>query len=223
MRLRADWTRSAMRGFTLVELLLAITLSAVVATLAYAGLANGFSAATSLAREVQQLGDLQRTLAIVEDDLLQVRLRAPNHGISYREPAFVAGDVPGVLLTFTRAGAMALPGQLRSNLVRVRYLLRDHALWRQQWVQVDRADEQQRPVEVLLLEQVNGATLELLARSTSAFTDDVLSLQAAGGNWQRSWNSEDAGKSLVSPLPLAVRLVLETESFGQVQRVVELP
>jgi hypothetical protein len=48
-------------------------------------------------------------------------------------------------------------------------------------------------------------------------------LQAQGGNWQRSWSSDDVRESLVAPLPLAVRLTLDTESYSQVQRVVELP
>lgn len=223
MPLRTEIPLQKSRGFTLIELLLAITLSAVVAVLAYAGLANGFNASITLAREIQQLTDLQRALAIFEDDLLQVRLRSPNYGVGYREPAFTAGNEPGVLLAFTRGGAMALPGQVRSNLVRVRYVLRDGALWRQHWIQLDRVDAQAVPVEVKLLEQVKGSTLELLAPTTSAFNDNGLSLQAQGGNWQRSWNSDDVRASLVAPLPLAVRLTLDTESYSQVQRVVELP
>lgn len=223
MPTRADLSPPQARGFTLIELLLAITLSAVVATLAYAGLANGFNASITLAREIQQLTDLQRALAIFEDDLLQVRLRSPNHGLGYREPALAAGNEPGVLVAFTRGGAMALPGQVRSSLVRVRYVLRDGALWRQQWVQLDRADAQAAPVEVKLLEPVHSATLELLAPARTGFNNDALSLQTAGGNWQRSWNSDDVRESLLAPLPLAARLTLDTEAYAQVQRVVELP
>ena len=215
--------RSAASGFTLVELLLAIALTAVVAGLAYAGLANGINASTALATQVQQLTGLQRALAVIEDDLWQVRLRPVNHGDSFREPAFVTTPEANVLLAFTRAGALPLPGQLRSPLTRVRYVLRGDSLWRQYWPLADRSDALQSPLETLLLEQVRSVTLEMLAPPTSAFGNDALSLQATGGNWRRSWNSNDTATALASPLPLAVRLTLDTDSFDEVQRVVELP
>lgn len=226
MQIRADGRRrplASVAGFTLVELLLAVALTAVVAGLAYAGLANGISASAALSTKVQQLAELQRTLAVIEDDLWQVRLRPVNHGAGYREPAFVTEPEAGVLLAFTRAGAVPLPGQLRSPLTRVRYVLRGNALRRQHWPVADRSDALQPPLETLLLEQVRGVTLELLAPPTSAFGNDALSLQAAGGNWQRSWNSGDAATALGSPLPLAVRLTVITDNFDEVQRVIELP
>ncbi len=226
MQTCADSRRPAVAsaaGFTLVELLLAVALTAVVAGLAYAGLANGISASTALATEVQQLTELQRALAVIEDDLWQVRLRPVNHGAGYREPAFVTAPEAEVLLAFTRAGALQLPDQVRSPLTRIRYVLRDNALWRQHWPAADRSDALQPPLETLLLEQVRGVTLELLAPPVSVFGNDAPSLQAAGGNWQRSWNSNDAATALASPLPLAVRLTLMTDNFDEVQRVIELP
>lgn len=226
MQTCADSRRPAVvnaAGFTLVELLLAVALTAVVAGLTYAGLANGISASTALATEVQQLTELQRALAVIEDDLWQVRLRPVNHGAGYREPAFVTAPAAEVLLAFTRAGALQLPDQVRSPLTRIRYVLRDNALWRQHWPAADRSDALQPPLDTLLLEQVRCVTLELLAPPVSVFGNDALSLQAAGGNWPRSWNSSDAATALASPLPLAVRLTLMTENFDEVQRVIELP
>ncbi len=226
MRTSADTafvSRITQAGFTLVELLLAIALTAVVAGLAYAGLANGINAQAALAKQVGQLTGLQRALSVIEDDLWQVRLRPVNHGGSFREPAFVTAPEGDVLLAFTRAGGLQLPVQVRSPLMRVRYVLRDSALWRQHWPVADRNDALQPPLETLLLEQVRGVTLEMLAPPTSTFGNDALSLQETGGNWVRSWNSSDAGTALASPLPLAVRLTLDTDNFDEVQRVVELP
>ena len=224
MRKRADsQLRKCSGGFTLVELLLAIALTAVVAALAYAGLANGIGAAAALGTEVQELADLQRTLAIVEDDLAQVRLRDATARVGMREAAFVTAPEPGVLLAFTRAGAFVPPGQLRSGLLRIRYVLRANALWRQQWTAVDRADNLQPPVEVLLLGQVQSAGFELLAPAAGPIGSDALALQSSGGNWLREWDSSAVHTALQAPLPLAVRLTLSTDHYAQVQRVVELP
>ncbi|MES2604228.1 MAG: type II secretion system minor pseudopilin GspJ [Pseudomonadota bacterium] len=209
-------------GFTLVELLLAVALSAVIAALAYAGINSGMQAALSLETEVHNLTELQRALSIIEEDLLQVRLRPVMHGVDYREPALVSNNSADSLLEFTRGG-FANPLQLpRSDLLRVRYVLRGGSLWREHWSQLDRVDALQTPQRVMLLSDVTGIELEFLAEQPGVIPD-LLSLQEAGGAWQRYWDSEDPRTALTAPLPLAIRLTLTTTQYAQVQRVVELP
>jgi general secretion pathway protein J len=209
-------------GFTLVELLLAVALSVVIAALGYAGVNSGMEAATALENEVHELTELQRALNIIEEDLVQVRLRPVVHGVDYHEPAFVSGD--NALLEFTRGG-VANPLHLqRSELQRVRYVLRDGALWRQYWLQLDRVDALQPPQQVLLLSGVSNLALEFLSPpSSTSPLPDVVSLQESGANWQQYWNSDDPRNALTTPLPLAVRLTVTTAAFAQVQRVYELP
>lgn len=213
----------SLKGFTLVELLLAVGLSVVIAALAYAGVNAGMQASSSLASEVQELTELQRALSIIEDDLLQVRLRPVAHGVDYHEPAFVSGDVDA-LLEFTRGGVANPLALQRSELQRVRYVLRGDALWRQYWQQPDRVDALQPPQQVLLLEGVTGVALEFLAvPSESSQAVDLLALQEAGAAWLRYWDSDEPRTALTAPLPMAVRLTLTTSQFAQVQRVYELP
>src|SRR5689334_11652557 len=90
------------RGFTLVELLLAVALTAMIAALAYAGIDGGVRASSALQQQVSALTELQRALAIIEEDLLQVRQRPLLLGVSYHEAAFASGTQGGVLLAFTR-------------------------------------------------------------------------------------------------------------------------
>lgn len=211
------------KGFTLVELLLAVALSAVIAALAYAGINAGMQASMTLETEVHNLTELQRALSIVEEDLLQVRLRPVMHGVDYREPAFASGNSGGSLLEFTRAG-FANPLQLaRSELQRVRYVLRGDSLWREHWSQLDRSDVLQTPQQVMLLSGVTNISLEFLVAPPQGAAVDLLSLQEAGAYWQRYWNSEDPRTALAAPLPLAVRFTLTTTQYAQVQRVIELP
>ena len=210
------------KGFTLVELLLAVGLGVVIAALAYAGVNAGMQAAATLETEVYELTELQRALHVMEDDLSQVRLRPVRHGVDYHEPAFTSEN--GALLEFTRSG-VANPLHLqRSEMQRVRYMLRDGKLWRQYWAQVDRIDFLQPPQEVLLLSGVDNAELEfLVAPSGNSASMDMLTLQEAGANWLRNWNSDEPLNALTAPLPLAVRITLSTSAFSQVQRVYELP
>ncbi|HTR00279.1 MAG TPA: type II secretion system minor pseudopilin GspJ [Candidatus Acidoferrum sp.] len=214
--------RKSCGGFTLVELLLAVGLTAVVAALAYAGVSRGVQASTALETEVAALTELQRAFDVMETDLTQARQRPLLLGLGYREPAFASGVDSGVLLTFTRGGAMPAPQALRSELLRVRYVARDGALWRQHWPQLDRSEVQQRPHETMLLASVDEVRVEFLEPPSATAPLSLTVLQAGGGPWQTQWDSEAPARALTSPLPLAVRVTLTTARFGQVQRVFEL-
>ncbi len=216
-------SRAGNQGFTLVELLLAVALSAVVAALAYAGISNGMQAANAMATQVATLTQLQRAFSIIEDDLNQVRLRPLSLGLSYHEAAFVTPPDAGTLLAFTRGG-VANPRQLaRSDLQRVRYELRGNDLWRLHWPQLDRTQVQQKPQQVLLLQGVSRAGFEFLPATPVGSLVTLSSLQADAAYWLGSWNSDEPQHALTAPLPIAVRITLTTQQYGQVQRVIELP
>ncbi len=210
-------------GFTLVELLLAIALSAVVAALAFAGISNGMQAANAMAAQVETLAQLQRALAIIEDDLSQVRPRPLTLGISFHEAALVTPAQAGSLLAFTRGGVANVRQLARSDLQRVRYELHGDGLWRLHWPQLDRNDVQQKPQQVLLLADVTRASFEFLPATTGDTLVTLSSLQADASHWQAGWDSDQPLPALTAPLPIAVRVTLETRQYGQVQRVIELP
>jgi general secretion pathway protein J len=208
-------------GFTLIELLLAVALSAVVAVLAYAGISSGSAAATRAATEVQKLTDLQRAFTVLEEDLLQLRLRPIQLGLGQRESAFVSSGKSAQLLEFTRGGVANPLAATRSDMQRVRYQWRDGALWRQHWQQLERVNSQQAPQEVLVLPAVTSIKLEFLAAPPPTAMLDVNTL-INSGYWEARWDSEDPQRALAQPLPLAVRITVELPEFGQVQRVYAL-
>jgi general secretion pathway protein J len=208
-------------GFTLIELLLAVALSAVVAVLAYAGISNGSAAATRAAMEVQRLTDLQRAFTVLEEDLLQLRLRSVQLGFGERESAFVSSGKSAQLLEFTRGGVANPLAATRSDLQRVRYQWRDGALWRQHWQHLERVNSQQAPQEVLVLPTVTAIKLEFLVAPPPTTLLDVNTL-ISSGYWESRWDSEDPLRALAQPLPLAVRITVELPELGQVQRVYAL-
>lgn len=212
------------RGFTLVELLLALGISALIATLAYAGLTTAIDASAGMQAEVRRLADLQRALNIVEEDLAQVVPRAIVNGYGADEPAFRGGRYQDVLLEFTRGGSGNPLGLARSELQRVRYVLDGDRLWRQWWHAVDRASESVAPESALLLENVTSVELAFLAQAApGAAPADYAMLATSAALWDNDWTSTRIGSGAVAPLPLAVDLRLTLADFGEVRRVVELP
>ena len=212
------------RGFTLIELLLAMSISAVVAVIAYAGIATAIDASSAMQSRVQQLSDVQRALDIISDDLVQVRARAITNGFGSQEPAFQGGAYRDVLLELTRGGfanPLALP---RSELQRIRYVIDGGALWRQSWPVLDRADENQSPQSALLLEQVTEISFAFLpATAGGSAPPDYYGLASNAGYWENDWSSVQIAADEILPLPVAIRLSVTLENFGNVERIFELP
>jgi len=214
----------AAKGFTLVELLLAMSISAIVAVIAYAGIDTAIDASGAVQTQVQRLSDVQRTLDILAEDLLQVRTRAVSNGFDSQEAALRSGAYQGVLLELTRGG-LANPLSLpRSELQRVRYVFEDGKLWRQSWPVLDRVDESEVPQSALLLEQVTEFSFAFLpATAGGNAPPDHYSLESNAGYWENEWNSVQISEDEVAPLPVAIKVSFTVSDFGGVERLFELP
>jgi general secretion pathway protein J len=212
------------QGFTLVELLLALSISALVATLAYAGISTAIDASAGMQAEVRRLAELQRALNIIEEDLAQVVPRAIVNGYGSDSAAFSGGRYQEALLEFTRGG-LGNPQELaRSELQRVRYVLDGGNLWRQWWTAVDRADESRAPESALLIEGVASVDVVFLAPPTvGAAPLDYYMLATSAALWDSDWSSARLAPDTVAPLPIAVDLHFTLVDFGEVRRVVEIP
>lgn len=216
--------RNVAEGFTLVELLLALGISALVATLAYAGISSAITASTGMQTEVRRLAEVQRALNIIEEDLAQVLPRGIVNGYGGDAAVFSGGRYQEALLEFTRGGVGNPQGLPRSELQRVRYVFDDGLLWRQWWTTIDRASENLEPQSALLLENVEAVQIGFLApAAANAAAADYYSLSASAALWDSDWNSTRLAPGSVAPLPLAVDLRITLDGFGEVRRVVELP
>lgn len=211
------------RGFTLVELLVALGISALIAALAYAGISSAIGASGGMQAEVRRLADLQRALNIIEEDLAQAVPRGGVDAYGSDEDAFRGGRYEDALLEFTRGGLGNPQDLARSELQRVRYVLAGGALWRQWWNTVDRAAAT-APQSALLLEGVEDLQLRFLAQAAEGTAPvDFYTLTTSAALWDNSWTSARVGADTVAPLPLAVDLRMDIAGFGEVRRVVELP
>ncbi|TVS11536.1 MAG: type II secretion system protein GspJ [Wenzhouxiangella sp.] len=188
------------RGYTLVEVLIAVTVFAILAGSVYAAL-NTLSQAAFVHRERSvELAELQRGLVRLETDLRQLAAR-PARGPDGQLMPALAGQGGG--LEGTRAGWANPQQHRRSQLQRFAWSAQSDQLVRTSWPVTDRTP------------------------ATPAFNEEVLAgLQllefnyySADGRWLEQWPENGAS----AELPRAVRYRLETDGFGLVERIIVLP
>ena len=184
------------RGFTLIEVLVAISLLALVAVLAWRATAALVDGELRLSEEAKRWRTLDLAFARLEADLRQAQPRAVQTPAG-TEPAWVAATEANgaTAFAFSRAGPefdadLGAPGQ------RIGYRVRDAALEIVYWPTLDRSRD-----ESIAYRLVDGVT---------AFRVDHL---ASGGQWTASWPrfGEPA-------LPRAVRVLLTLASGETIER-----
>ena len=107
---------AGMRGFTLVELLIAMAIFTLVSLGAYAGLNQVLLAQGRLNEYGADLADIQKTVMMIERDLLQMTDRPVRNEFGDMEPAVRMGDE---VLEWTRLGRFGPAGSARSTLWRI--------------------------------------------------------------------------------------------------------
>lgn len=144
-------------GFTLLELLVAIGIFALISGIAYGSLMRLMQDRERLESEHQFWRSLSLVFARLEDDLSQARERQVRDLIGFPQPAFRGQPTDSRALSapsmeFTRGGVLALGGA-RSDLQRVAYRLDEGTLKRLTWPVLDQGP-QTVPMETALLTQV---------------------------------------------------------------------
>lgn len=198
--------RRASTGFTLLELLVAVAIFAVVAALAYGGLASVLDAREQTDAAAQKLRALQQSFHFLERDLDQASTRAIRDEYGTARAALLGGPD---WLEFTHGGWANPGGQTRSELQRVAYAVRDQQLIRAHWLVLDRAQDS-APYEAPLLDGVRALHLRFLN------TD---------GQWSEDWPALAQSNLPIAavPLPQAVEIAIELEGWGTVTRLLRLP
>lgn len=142
------------QGFTLLELLIAIAIFALLAAIAFVGLDALIRQRSELEAHYRRLHSLQLAYEVMQRDLGQAVARPVRDPLG-GQLAAMQGEPDGHALAFTRAGYPDPAGVRRSRLVRVGYRLEGHRLWRLQWPVLDQAPGEQ-PERSLMLEHVRS-------------------------------------------------------------------
>ncbi|MFT5481516.1 MAG: general secretion pathway protein J [Halieaceae bacterium] len=202
-------------GFTLVEVLLSMAITTVVAVIAYGGLDAAIKGVASTRDEAERLHHMDRALQMISRDLRQFIDRPVRDEFGVEEPSIFGGEAAEFALTLTRGGWANTNGMARSQLQRVRYFLEDGSLWRENWLVLDRSSTSisQR---IELLDDVDGLHMKFLANVSGLNAKQLLEQ-----GWIENWNAI-AGVAVVQ-IPLAVEVELEIANYGSVRRVYEVP
>lgn len=193
-------------GFTLLELLVALAIFAILSAMAYGGLRSVLDAKRETDRQAERLVELQKAFNHFARDLAQFtgeRAIRDEYGDG-RHP-MVGGKAAPLPLEFTRAGWRNPGGGARSHLQRVGYLLKEERLVRQSWQVLDRAQDSQ-PYEAAILSGVSRFELRFMDSNRQ---------------WREEW--PPAGINPPPKAPLAVELLVELNDLGEIRRLFRLP
>ena len=125
-------------GFTLVEVLIAMAVTALISVVAYTGLSSALSGAESLRSASGRAHDINQTWALLSRDLRQVVNRPVVDEFGQTVSALMGGEMALEPLALTRAGWHNSSAAPRSALQRVRWWLEDERLWRGYFPVLDR-------------------------------------------------------------------------------------
>lgn len=196
--------RGSQRGFTLVEMLLAIALFAMLSLTALTVFKGVLRNGEITQRKSTQLTQLQRALAIVERDLTHAQARAPigdqrlpgTPEFAVLQAASEDADFQMVLIRNGWSNPQTrLP---RATLERVAYRHRQGRLERLSYPSLNSPPAAAR--SVLLLPEVARFRLRFYQQ----------------GEWLAVWRAGGL-------LPQAVEITVETPALGEVRRIVALP
>jgi len=189
------------RGFSLVELLVALAVFAAMAAAAYGGLGQLARTRAALAAQQDRFAALTRAVSMLERDLRQAVARPVRGNDGNGVPA-LAGSTEAIELT--RLGFANPLAEPRSNLERVVYSVDNGVLRRGRYAALDRAPNSV-PAASTLLERVGHWQLRYFG---------------CDGRWRAGW---PPGGAAGCELPRAVEFRFTPEELGEIRRVVELP
>jgi general secretion pathway protein J len=201
--LRASTTRE--NGFTLLELMIAITIFSIIASFVYAGLNIVLESKRQNEQYLGRLAKLQLGLHLMQQDIEQAIDRPARDEFGDVQPALRGGGLSNLPLELTRSGYANPMKAARSQLQRVGYLVEDKSLYRVSWAVLDRAQDSE-PRRQKLFDGVENLTLSFFDQSMKR---------------QNAWPPTQMGSSNETPpaLPKGVEVVIETATMGNLRRV----
>jgi general secretion pathway protein J len=191
------------RGFTLVELLVALVVFATMAALAYGGLRSVARTRSELAQKEDAFRDLVRTVDLLNRDLGEAVVRPVRGTLGQSMAAFIGAPDH---IEFTRLGFANPQAEQRSNLERVLYQFDDQTLKRGRFAVLDRANDTQPQML-----DTHVATDALRFRFLSP-----------AGQWLDVWPPPAQKDDVAFQLPRAVQWNLRTKNYGELENVVEI-
>lgn len=188
-------------GFTLIEMVIAVAIFAVMMVIAFPGLTHIATIGDRVGKSNRQLSELQFALTYLNRDWMQVSPRKVLDQYGTEEWNIVLDDNKSI--RFTHSGWSNPLGHDRSELQRVEYLVEDEKLIRQYWGSLDQIPGEE-PISTVLLEGIEQFEIHFINSAEEAI---------------KTWPALQGNTST----PIALRVKLELKQFGEVHRIMEVP
>lgn len=219
------------KGFTLLEMVIAIAISAVVAAMAY----QSFDAASrnsERTREVlQSVNKLDKAWQLIGQDMRNIvplNAQMPNPQVRFESASqkTKGKDTFQVLMVFARRGWVNPLGRLRSDLQQVNYRVAEGKLWRdylpERNVPLENIDFERDSFHQLLLDDVIDVQVRFLSDSLiKANGKSALEGSEYSKSWEPTWPPINGVGG--SAMPIALEITIEVEGVGSSVRLFEIP
>ena len=200
--------KTRMRGFTLIEILVALAIFSLMAVMLFGGfiaVSNQVDWSRARAARLQQI---QTTMLYLARDFSQLQPRPVRSELGDFKEAALSADARNIYLaTLTRGGWSNPAGIPRSTLQRVAYQLEDRQLVRLDWQVLDRLPGTE-PRRTEILDDVD----EVIIRYLDAQLE-----------WHENWpplGSDDAVAAWLRAI--AVEISLDLSDHGRITRLLEI-
>jgi len=196
------------KGFTLVELLIAIAILSVIGVMALGGLNQVIDQKFIAQERSDRWREVQLTMRTIYQDLSQIHPRSTREEFGETwQPALQADPRARYALELSRGGWTNPGGFARGSVLRVAYDWEENVLVRLHWPVMDRTLST-LPIRTDLLGGVSNIEFRFLDNT---------------GEWHRNWPpiTTTIPESWVIR-PRAVEFAIELEDFGNLWRLVEI-
>jgi general secretion pathway protein J len=196
------------RGFTLIEVLVALAIFGILAAIAYGTLSATLSNAEVLTERMQRLQSLQRTMRYLSEDFMQLSPRPVRAELDENLGPALLTDVQSDFAVELTHGGWSNPAALpRSTQQRVAYRLEENELVRYHWTVLDRTLSNE-PAGRALLDDVDSIVFRFMQDN---------------GDWTEEWPPENRPGILgLRQRPRAVEIVLTLTDTTEIRRLLEV-
>jgi len=194
------------RGFTLLEILIALSVFAILATITSSAMYHAFNTRDKVSTQADRLNNLQLAMAIIRRDTQQIVERSVRGNEMHLFAPFIGHPN---YIEFTRGGEVNPLGNARSStLKRVAYLCRNGQLIRRSWDVLDTPTRNQSQ-DKRLLDNMSQCSFAYLAHNHQVMPE-----------WREYALKQDQRQET---LPTAIQFTLNLKDWGKMSALFIIP
>lgn len=225
--LKLSSSRSRQQGFTLLEVVIATVIAAIIGVMTFGALDGASRGAERTNEVLDEINNLDRSWQIIAVDLRHVLQPDGRNTVFQAQSVQSPGEkADQLLLVFKRRGWVNFSNQPRSDLQVVSYRVAEGVLWRDFMPEFNRdisqIDMEEEAFHQKLLENVEDVQFRFLHQGLLTMNgQSALDGSDYTNNWLQEW--PDATQPGATGLPLAVEITIDVKGVGASVRLFAFP